>query len=160
MKLFCMGKEIEKSPITKRIDIIQFEAVKRYKHKRVMRSESNSLHQSDKKQELRIIVDKKDRLSINDVISNCDKSEIIKKNIRNYDEINIDNISTTCNKNIQRHQSLQKHTEPNTQKLQFPSIYKNSAYVLYKSLKSRNQSICQNITNYIRQLQDKGIYEE
>ncbi|CAD8189306.1 unnamed protein product [Paramecium pentaurelia] len=162
MKLFCIGKEIEKSPIllNKRIDMIQFTAVKKNKIKRVMRSESNSLHQSDKKQELRIIIDKKDRLSIHDVISHCDKSEIIKKNIRNYDEINIDNISTTCNRNIQRYQSVQKHTEPTTQRLQFPSIYKNSNSVLYKALKTRNQSISLTISNYIRELQDKGIYEE
>lgn len=46
MKLFCVGKEIEKSPIllTKRVDMIQFAAVKKIKNKRVMRSESNSLN--------------------------------------------------------------------------------------------------------------------
>ncbi|CAD8191289.1 unnamed protein product [Paramecium octaurelia] len=160
MKLLCTGREIEKSPNPRKVDIIQIASVKRNKINRVMRSESNSLHQSDNKQDLRIVIDKRDRLSINEAISNCDKSEIIKKNIRNYDEINTDNISTTCNRNIQRHQSFQKHTEPPAQKLQFPSIYKNSSYVLYKALRSRNQSVCQTITNYIKQLQEKGIYEE
>ncbi|CAD8114361.1 unnamed protein product [Paramecium sonneborni] len=159
MKLFCVGKEIEKAPflLSKKIDMIQFATVKRNKIKRVMRSESNSLNQSDKKQDLRIIIDKKDRISIHDVISHCDKSEIIKKNIRNYDEINIENITTIQDRNIQRHQSVQKHTEPSTQRQQFPSIYKNSSNVLYKVLKSRNQFINQTISNYIKELQDKGI---
>ncbi|CAD8070984.1 unnamed protein product [Paramecium sonneborni] len=162
MKLFCVGKEIEKAPIllTKKVDMIQFAAVKRIKMKKVMRSESNSLRQSENKQDLRIIIDKKDRISINDVISHFEKSEIIKKNDKSYDEINNDNISTTCNRNIQRHQSMKKHTDPTTQRLQFPSIYKNSSSVLYKVLKSRNQFINQTISNYIKELQDKGIYLE